>query len=54
MSKHAASPSFKAIFIESAHKELFGDQTPDRNGKHRMVESFNPMTGITTSFEATK
>lgn len=21
---------------------------PDRNGKHRAVEAFNPMTGITT------
>lgn len=35
MSSHAANPSLKTVFIEAAYEEIFSDQTPDRNGKHR-------------------
>ena len=50
MSKHAAPMSNRTVYIESAYCDMFGVDTPERNGKHRAVESFNPMTGITNQF----
>jgi len=54
MSKHAAPTAIKTLAIELGYHAQYGENTPDRNGKHRMVEAFNPMTGTTASFEATK
>ena len=50
MSKHLAPTSLKTLATELAYHAQYGANTPDRNGKHRMVEAFNPMTGITTRF----
>ena len=48
MSKHTAPTTLKTLAVELAYHSAYGISTPDRNGKHRMVEAFNPMTGITT------
>jgi len=48
MSKHTAPTSLRTLAIELGYHSQYGINTPDRNGKHRVVEAFNPMTGITT------
>jgi len=54
MSKHTAPTTLKTLAVELAYHSAYGISTPDRNGKHRMVEAFNPMTGITTRFHSTQ
>ena len=48
MSKHAAPSTSKSITADLHEGFMEGFGYWDRNGKHRAVEAFNPMTGITT------
>jgi len=48
MSKHLATTTIEATYSDLVHGIDENFTYCDRNGKHRVVEAFNPMTGITT------
>ena len=54
MSKHTAPQTASSIIHEITQGIREDFNYPDRNGQHRAIESFNPLTGAATRIYDTR